>query len=268
MGRPILLNGTASTVDTHEIVSYSSYPVSTTSGLAPQNLTPGDIGYLSCGRIFRWCYSATSATAAAGKTMSNPAIVANHQNLATTTTSLAVGSTRVVAGAITLGATAATENQYQEGFLAVMLGGGVGTYYRIREHSLGTSAGSDIEVILYDPIQVASDATTTVTFVKNPFHNPVLSAVTEIDTIIGVPNVAVTTGATNPVGFWVQVAGVCPTFVDGTPAVGSAMVRSTAVQGNLEVNAAAKIGQNIGTMGTVGINGQVQIVNLAIPGFW
>lgn len=262
MGRPILLNGTGSPIDTQEIVS---------GALADTHIA-GTPGYLSDGRVYYWCVSTTSATAAAGKTISTAAIVANHQNLATTTASLIVGSTKIASGAITLGATLATENQYQDGYLCVVDGGGEGTFYRIREHSAGTSAGSDISVVLYDPIRVVSDANTEVTFHKNPYRDPVLSAVTDVDTVLGVTNVAVTTGATTRVGFWVQSQGICPAFVDGTPAVGQEMVRSVSVQGNMvaqdivETTATLDIAPVLANMATVGINGEVQVVNLKIRG--
>jgi hypothetical protein len=262
MGKPILINGAASPVDTHDIVS----------GAAARTHRAGTPGYLSCGRVFYWCISSTSATAAAGKTMSTAAIVANHQNLATTTTAWSVGQTVIPAGTITLGATALTENQYADGWLCVVDGQGEGTYYQIREHDAGTSAGTDFTIVLYDAIRVASDASTEVTFHKNTYTDPVLSAVTDIDTVLGVPNVAVTTGATTAVGFWVQSQGLCPCFVDGTPAVGQEMVRSVSVQGNMgaqdivETTATLDVAPVLGNMATVGINGEVQLVNLKIRG--
>lgn len=262
MGKPIFRNGAGSSVDTQEIVS----------GAAASAIKAGTAAYLDDGRVFRWCISSTSATASAGMTMATAAIVANHQNLATTTASMAVGSTRIVTGAITVGATAMAENAYQDGYLGVVDGGGEGTLYKIREHSASAGSAADIEVILYDPIRVVSDANTEVTFHKNPYKDPVLSATTDVDTILGVTNVAVTTGATTPVGFWIQSQGLTAAFVTGTPAVGATVLRSTSTQGHMivqdivEGTATLDIAPVLGTMATVGINGEVQLVNLRIQG--
>lgn len=265
MGRPILLNGLGARFDTQEIVS----------GADADTYTAGTRGYLQDGRVFYWCVSTTSATAAAGTTMSTAAIVANHQNLGTTTNSMVVGATRIPEGAITVGGTAITENQYQDGFLCVVdstPGGGEGTYYRIREHDASAGGAADISVVLYDPIRVASDANTEVTFHKNPYRDPVLSATTDVDTVLGVTNVAVTTGATTRVGFWIQSQGITTAFVTGTPAVGTELVRSTSTQGHMiaqdivEQTATLDIAPVLATMATVGINGEVQVVNLKIRG--
>ena len=56
MGKPILINGAGSPVDTHDIVSGGDSLIH----------EPGTVGYLSDGRVYHWCRSTTAATAAAG----------------------------------------------------------------------------------------------------------------------------------------------------------------------------------------------------------
>src|SRR6185369_8356134 len=64
-----------------------------------------------------------------GQLMQAPALVANHQNMATSTA--AAGATQVT---VTLGATAATLNQYQGGYVIFNAGTGLGQTLKIASH--------------------------------------------------------------------------------------------------------------------------------------
>jgi hypothetical protein len=181
-------------------------------------------------------------------------------NLATTTAALAVGSTSVTG--ITLGTAAITANQYAGAWLMVVDGGGEGTYYRIRSHDAGTASSADFTLQLYDPIRVASDANTEVTLLESKYRGLQQSNTDNADVVVCVPNVLVPAGNTTPQYFWGQTRGYCPAFVVGTPAVGSGLMVSDTTAGMLELRAETDLDPAVAEMVTVGITGEVQVVNL------
>jgi hypothetical protein len=195
---------------------------------------------------------------------------AQNVNLATTTAALAVGSLSVTG--ITLGSSALTANQYQNGYLMVVDGGGEGTYYKIREHDAGTASSADFTLQLFDPIEVASDANTEVSLVQNKYKNPQQSNTDQADVVVGVPNVLVPIGSTTTQYFWCQTKGYCPCFVVGTPAVGQAMMASATTAGQMDAQdiiegtGTLNVEPVTGYMVTVGITGEVQVVDLQIQG--
>ena len=117
------------------------------------------------------------------------AIVDNHTNKAVTAAS-AIGSKSIT---LTLGATAATKNQYAEGYLFVNDATGEGYTYKIRTHPAAAASGS-LTLTLYDPVQVALVASTSeVTLLASPFSSVTHSA-TEESVPAGIPPIAVTSG--------------------------------------------------------------------------
>jgi hypothetical protein len=93
--------------------------------------------------------------------------------MVTTTASAAIGA-KTISG-ITVGAEAFTANEMAEGFLYTQKVTGLGYTYKIKSNTSGTSGGTNLDVVLYDPIQVAIDTTTEIGFMYNPFYQ-VLSA--------------------------------------------------------------------------------------------
>ena len=81
------------------------------------------------GRSFRYVKAGGTALVP-GKLYQAPAEVTNHQNLAPTD-AVAIGATSLT---VTLGATAATANQYAGGYVVITTGTGVGYQYRISSH--------------------------------------------------------------------------------------------------------------------------------------
>lgn len=223
----------------------------------------GTRAFTDDGRVFYYG-QASASTAIVGQLYVARAIVANHENLATTTNSLAVGSRSIAVGAITPGATALTANQYADGYLAVTDGGGQGYMYRIKDHDAFTSATADGGVELYDAIAVASDAGTTVSFIYNLYSQPQISVTDQADVQVGIPT---TTIAASEYG-WFQTWGPCAVLCDeAVTAVGQAIVTGTGVAGAVEEDDTATtvsqepiVGYNLSPL----VDTEYQVVDLRI----
>lgn len=252
---PRLLHGVASPQSVHAVSATKHHMVGTPA-------------YLPGGRVYHYAKH-SGAGLVRGEFCVNASLAANHMNLATTTACMTVGS-NVVTG-VTLGATAAARNLYEDGILAVVDGGGEGQCYRIREHAAIASAGTG-SFTLYDPIAVASDSSTEVSLLKDTFADIVVSVTDQADIPVGVPQVTVPAGSTDPQYFWVQTWGPAGVFVTGTPAVDTTMMVGTSTAGHLialdetEGTATANVSNQVGEMMTVGINGEVQVVFLRVHG--
>ena len=133
------------------------------------------------GRVFY--YGQTAGAQTAGAICQSAVGVANHDmDLAVNTASAGDKSVTV-----TVGGTAATENQYQDGYLYVNDGTGEGHNYKIRQHDAIDSSGSGV-INLYDgdPIVVAFAAATIVGLAKNPYKDFVVYPTTPTGHAVGV----------------------------------------------------------------------------------
>lgn len=184
----------------------------------------GTRGYTSDGRIFRYARAGEALTA--GLVLQAPGEHTNHQNL--TPSAAAVGATSVT---LTLGATAATENLYAEGYLVVTATAGNGIYYRIKGHPAADSSGS-LTLQLSDPVKVAITASSKIDLVKNPYSKVVVFPYTGFTSApIGVACIAMTSGYYG----WIQTGGPGMVKADDTNiTVGAKLVTSNATNGCVE----------------------------------
>lgn len=192
----------------------------------------GDKVMTADGRVYRYAKAGGTALDA-GKLVVAADEVANHTNIVAGADA-AVGATEIT---VTLGATAATVNQYAEGFVVINDAAGEGIAYKIASHGAADGA-TDLVIKLEDPIQVAlTEDTSEVSLVKNIYDSVVISAVDQADAVVGVPNVAVAADEY----FWVQTGGVCAVLADEAVAKGLAVTTGTGVAGAVEaVDAAAE----------------------------
>ena len=133
------------------------------------------------GRVF--FYGQTDGAQTAGAICQSAVSVANHDmDLATNTASAGDKSVTV-----TVGGTAATEDQYKDGYLYVNDGTGEGHIYKIRQHDAISSSGSGA-INLYDgdAIAVAFAAATIVGLAKNPYKDFVVYPTTATGHAVGV----------------------------------------------------------------------------------
>lgn len=167
------------------------------------------------GRRFR--YSRAGAVAVVpGKLYQAPIPVPDHV-LQTAAAAAAVGDRTV---ALTLGATAATADQYRDGYLVVDLASntGFGYIYQIGAHP-AIDASSAFSVPLRSPVQVAIATTAnSVSLVPNNYGGVILTiATTPTAVLAGCSVKAIPIGQYG----WIQVAGNVPCLVAGTNIIGT-----------------------------------------------
>ena len=157
--------------------NYGDEKVTGTTQLHPM----GTRMVLEDGRVFY--YGQTDGAQTAGAICQSAVGVANHDmDLATNTASAGDKSVTV-----TVGGTAATEDQYKDGYLYVNDGTGEGHIYKIRQHDAIDSSGSGA-INLYDgdAIAVGFAAATIVGLAKNPYKDFVVYPTTATGHAVGV----------------------------------------------------------------------------------
>lgn len=190
----------------------------------------GALSETADGRKYRYALAGAVALSP-GKICVNADLVANHtdQNIAV---SGVAGDTKV---SLTLGATAATANQYQDGYLVINDATGEGINYLIAGHPAADSAGT-LVVNLAEPLEAAVTATTTqYTLKANNYSGVVISIADQADQCVGVPNVAVTAAYYA----WLQTHGECAVLADEAVTKGLALTIGSSTVGAVEALDAA-----------------------------
>jgi hypothetical protein len=191
----------------------------------------GTVGATGDGRRFR--YVQYGGTVTGGNLVIAPSLVANHQNVAVQTAA-PIGATTVF---VTLGATAATQDQYAEGSLIVgVAGSGVPQIRKIKGNTAGGS-GAVIQVFLdgREPLITGLTTANVVSLSPSLFNGAVASSTA------GLPiGVAVASTTANTWG-WVQTYGPCQAVNDAgaTLTALTKIKQSTTVAGAVVASAAA-----------------------------
>lgn len=225
----------------------------------------GTIRQLGDGRKF--AYSQAGGTALLAGTLNQMAVqVANHLNMdvvaAPTAASGAIGSFFVT---LTLGATAATANQYSEGYLYHNKNGVLGQMYKIKSNPAADSAAT-LKLELYDPVRVAWADADEGTIMKHPQDGVIIYPTTSTRVATGIAPVAVTAAFY----FWNQVKGPCTVLADGTLVLGNHVRASDAAPGaveNLDRDGTAEDDVVVGTTINIGTTAETAAIMLAIPGY-
>lgn len=207
-------------------VEISAQDLKTVSTVALMAL--GSLGRTKDGRLFRYSLAGAAALVA-GKLSIAAAKVANHTNIGIPA-DVAVGVSNLT---VTLGATAATLNQYAEGILSIVDGTGKGLEYIVRGHAAAASAGA-LLLYLDEPLAVAlATADTKVSLVQNRWANVVESATA------GEP--AGVTAFPIPIANygWLQTGGRATVLSDGIIAKAVAFKQSASIAGAIAATAAA-----------------------------
>ena len=133
------------------------------------------------GRVYY--YGQTDGAQTAGAICQSAVGVANHDmDLATNTASAGDKSVTV-----TLGGTAATEDQYADGYLYINDGTGQGHNYKIRQHdAINSSASGTINLYDGDAIAVGFEAATIAGLAKNPYKDFIVYPTTATGHAVGV----------------------------------------------------------------------------------
>ena len=148
----------------------------------PTKLPPyGTRMVLPDGRVYY--YGQTDGAQTAGAICQSAVGIANHDmDLATNTASAGDKSVTV-----TVGGTAATEDQYADGYLYINDGTGQGHNYKIRQHDAIDSSGSGaINLMDGDAIITGFEAATIAGLAKNPYKDFIVYPTTPTGHAVGV----------------------------------------------------------------------------------
>lgn len=181
------------------------------------------------GREFRYV-KAGAVALVPGKLQQASAQIANHQNLAPTANVTASTVNPVYTFTVTLGATAATANQYAEGWALITTSTGEGYQYQISSNPAADSSGT-LAITLADPLLAnLVAATTKVDLIANPYKGVIVNPATASSSPIGVAVYAIPADNFG----WIQTKGVASVLADGAVTVGTALVASNATAGAVE----------------------------------
>jgi hypothetical protein len=193
-------------------------------GSTNRDMMLGSKFYDQASNAYRYCLVGATALVP-GKLYQAPAEITNHQNL--TPAAAAIGATQVT---VTLGATAATANQYSEGYLVVTVTPGQGYKYRISGNAAAALSTTCV-ITLEDPIQVALTTSSRVDLVLSPYSGVILNPTTATSCVVGA---AVYPVAAASYG-WVQSGGIAPLLIDDqTVVVGTNVSASNQAAGAIE----------------------------------
>ena len=192
---------------------------------ANQMLPLGTTLALNDGRKFVYAKNGAT-TGVAGNIYQAPASVANHLNCAVIAASIGDKYIDVV-----LGATAATENQYAEGYLQVVDGTGEGVSYRVTSHAAVAQSGTG-RFYLADPVieALVASGTSEVSLVLNKHNGVVIHPSPPTNALVGV---AIRDFTAAYFG-WYQTKGLCAVLSTGTLVAGEQVVASITVDGSVD----------------------------------
>lgn len=204
----------------------------------------------------RYAYSLASATAiATGKLCQQTLNSTDYDQLAVG--AAAAAGDRVVS--VTLGSTALTVDQAQDGYLNIEDDAGEGHVYTIKSHpAIGTSAAGDIT--LYEKVQVALTTDTTVGVYLNPYSAAIIHPSPATARLLGVTPVARTASYYG----WLQTWGPCSVLVQGTHVINEKVIDSATVDGATAPTASTAAGEEnyVGVVMEVAATGEHGLVFL------
>lgn len=206
------------------LVANGTFQSSTNAALATLVGTKWD---LSDGREVMLVKAASGTTVAAGKLYQDAAIVANHQNIAVTAYQAYSANGNVPAKVtVTLGATAATANQYAGGFVVVNDANGEGQTLRIASHPAADSSGS-LAITLEEGGTTALTTSSEVCLIPPHGKDIIIMPTTVTGAAAGV---GLYTIAAEAYGF-VVTKGITSGLAQGAIVVGTPISPSTSVAG-------------------------------------
>ena len=211
------------------------------------------------GRKYRYVENGGTAIEE-GMIVASEAPAGNHdEDLAVATT--AAGASSVT---VTLGATAAAENLYAEGYLFFNLPtlstAGSRVFYKIKSHPYAAGSAT-LALTLDEPdgtVIAVTNGTETAGLIKSPYKDIVVAPAAIVGRYVGVSPCQI---AANYFG-WVQVAGMGVAAIDGTPAVGTLVGASSNHAGSLLAVGADTTPALARTHGKAGVNDEYHTVML------
>lgn len=133
----------------------------------------GALGVDKWGNRYRYIKAGASALVT-GNLLQEPAEDTNFRSMAVDTAA-AIGDKMV---SVTLGGTAVTANQFDEGILYVESSTGIGQQFRIKRHEVQTSTSGSCNFYLDRPLKIALTTSSQVSVRKNPYKGVIQYPVT------------------------------------------------------------------------------------------
>ena len=175
-------------------------------------------------RKFRYAHIYNGGGVAAGVTLENIAATAHHRDLV-----VAAASAGAKSITVTLGATEATADYYNEGYIHINDAAGQGQLLRIKDHPAADASGT-LVLTLYDSLKTAITTSSKADLISSNYKSINTAATTHVGVIVGVSTIAMTA---NYYG-WIQTSGPCSVLTSGTLVLGQAAVRSDSTAGAVE----------------------------------
>lgn len=211
------------------------------------------------GRVYRYA-QAGAVDLVAGNVLQSPAIVPNH--LANTPPVVALGATSFT---YTPGATAGAANLYENGFLQVDTTPGNGYTYGVDSHLAITSATAfTLNLKTADAVQIALTASSRVGLSPNMWKGVIQFPVTTATgSLAGIATMVIPATQCG----WVLTWGRASVLINGTPALGAAVVSPSATTaGSVDVITTTNLvtAQLVGYMAQVGVSTKNNFVDVKI----
>jgi hypothetical protein len=263
MPNPVLMNGFASPVSIFETVA----------GTNNATHRVGTRGVLD-DRVFRWTKFADSTAIGPNKLAQMAPPISAHVSEATGA-ELTAGSTTLT---MALGATAAAENFYKDGYIKVEGGtNGIGQIFKLKGHAFVAASGT-LTAEIYEPVVTTTSGSEVLTLLANPYANVVIQPTTITAPAAGVTMVnfaaastasvvtpgyeqTATTTWTQPRYGWLQTWGLASVLLDTSALVAGSGCIVGAVAGSVGVAVETDIKQRVGVameaMGTDNIYASV-----------
>jgi len=167
----------------------------------------GQMGQTPDGRKFRYCKAV--ATTVTGDCYSSAGQDAQFEAMALQANA-AIGATSI---SVTIGTTTVAANDFDEGYLMVASGTGIGQSSRILSHGTGTS-GQTVAFVIEDPLKVAltTAGSSTISVVKNPYDDIIIQATTPVAQTAGIAVYAIPAGEFG----WLQTGGPAACLFDAS----------------------------------------------------
>ena len=224
---------------------------------ATKQHTLGTLAVTRDGRQFR--YGQAGATAlAAGKLAQIPAVVANHQALVTA--AAAVNTSKVT---VTLGGTAATADQYIDGYAVIRDTSttGAGQAFPIIGNSAQTVTTGTVDVYLSEAVAEALTSASVTNLELSPYSGMLISSSGDTtEFVTGVPQIDVTAAFYA----WFQVRGVAAVLGNGTITKGAGVIKSATTAGAVDIEGTSAITMRVGIQLQTGTSAKYNTTYLTI----
>jgi len=189
----------------------------------------GTKGIASDGRVFRYAKNSSTEIATASLCMMADCS-SNHGDCVFQTAGV-IGDKQAK---ITIATTAVIANEYVGGYMVINDGTGQGYNHLIVGHTAGTGT---VTFDIKPTLQLATDTSTAVQLVRNPFYGVLITDADLANTPLGVTPRVITASYY----FWLQTSGICSCLLDATtkPTAGQPLTIGDVTAGAVEVIAAA-----------------------------